>query len=521
MIGQKKFDAAILLLDSLTIMQPRNGQILLALGNAHQGQNHVDLAAAAFEKALSVMPNPVPAWLALFGLYAGAGRADDALPWFQRLENGVDLTAVALVPAAPKLRGDARFAVLFPEASNFEPPFVESEARIIHEWRGEAAGDEFGWIARGLGDVDGDGVTDVVISATGNPPYGSTNGAVYAYSGKSGRALWKHAGEKGWLLGFGLESAGDVDGDGTPDAVAGAPGANMALVLSGRDGHELLRLTGDSADVNLGMAVAGIGDVNGDGRADFVAGAPGSNAKGAGAGRVYLFSGRDGHRFEALDGEKPGDGFGSTVGGGQGLVIVGAVGAGPKAAGRVYLYRGLEPAPAFTKDPEPSGIALGFMFVSVLGDVDGDGAPDIYASDFSDTTGGRATGRVYLYSGKTGQTIRTLIGDRAGAGFGIGAARSGDIDGDGRADLVVGAWQDSRAAWSGGRVQVFSGRDGRVLQTMTGRVPGETLGFDAVGVGDVDGDGASDFLVTSAWSMVNGIRSGRAFIVAGTTKRPH
>jgi hypothetical protein len=49
-------------------------------------------------------------------------------------------------------------------------------------------------------------------------------------------------------------------------------------------------------------------------------------------------------------------------------------------------------------------------------------------------------------------------------------------------------------------------------------VPGETLGFDAVGVGDVDGDGATDYLVTSAWSMVHGVRSGRAYVVAG--RRP-
>jgi len=62
---------------------------------------------------------------------------------------------------------------------------------------------------------------------------------------------------------------------------------------------------------------------------------------------------------------------------------------------------------------------------------------------------------------------------------------------------------------------VLSGVDGKVLQSFTGRVPGETLGFDAVGVGDIDGDGATDYLLTSAWSMVNGVRSGRVFVVAG------
>jgi hypothetical protein len=54
-----------------------------------------------------------------------------------------------------------------------------------------------------------------------------------------------------------------------------------------------------------------------------------------------------------------------------------------------------------------------------------------------------------------------------------------------------------------------------VLQTITGRIPGETLGFDATGVGDVDGDGVIDFLVTSSWSNVKGFRSGRMYIISG------
>ena len=61
----------------------------------------------------------------------------------------------------------------------------------------------------------------------------------------------------------------------------------------------------------------------------------------------------------------------------------------------------------------------------------------------------------------------------------------------------------------------FIGEDGRKLHTYTGRIPGETLGFDSVHSGDINGDGVNDLLVTSAWSMVNGHRSGRAYIVSG------
>ena len=82
------------------------------------------------------------------------------------------------------------------------------------------------------------------------------------------------------------------------------------------------------------------------------------------------------------------------------------------------------------------------------------------------------------------------------------------MNGDRVPDVVVGAPGVAAAL-------VLSGRAGRVLRSFTGRVPGETLGFDAVGAGDVDGDGATDCLVTSAWSMVHGVRSGRVYVLAG------
>lgn len=109
----------------------------------------------------------------------------------------------------------------------------------------------------------------------------------------------------------------------------------------------------------------------------------------------------------------------------------------------------------------------------------------------------------------------TLTGEHPGDGFGIGSANVGDVNGDGHDDLVVGAWQYSVAAPSGGKIYVYSGRDGTLLRSITGRVPGETLGFDATGAGDVDGDGTNDFLVTSSWSNIRGFRSGRMYVISG------
>jgi hypothetical protein len=102
----------------------------------------------------------------------------------------------------------------------------------------------------------------------------------------------------------------------------------------------------------------------------------------------------------------------------------------------------------------------------------------------------------------------TFTGETAGEGFGTSPSVAGDVDGDGFADLIVGAWQYSREAAGGGRAYLYSGKDGRLIKTYTCRIPGDTFGFDAVTLSDVDGDHVADFLITSAWSGVNGFHSG-------------
>lgn len=521
LITQQKFSEAVPLLREVLQAQPLFGPAWMSLGQAHRALRATDSAVAAYEKAVTRPGVARQALLQLVLLYADLNQPDNAFRWFEQLQrNAPDFSSVRGNPEIEKLRSDARFAVLFPGEKEFSKPFVEN-VRIIHEWRGEAVGDEFGWIARGIGDVDKDGVTDVAASATANLPMGTSKGKVYAYSGKSGKLLWKHEGAAGSFFGNTLEAAGDINKDGIPDVVVGAPGINGFFVYSGIDGRELRKTVGDSSVADLGRGVAGVGDINKDGYADILASAPAAAIKGAGTGRVYVFSGKDGKVLMTLDGEAAGHNFGSTIGTGDGRhFVVGASGAGARSTGRIYAYDGLNPKPLFIQDSDSTGAALGAMFASVVGDVDGDGVADMYATDFANTINGPASGRAYIYSGKTGQTLFVKSGNSAGEQVGIGAGRTGDINGDGRADFVVAGWQYAGSAWSGGRVQVFSGKDGSLLQSFTGRVPGETLGFDAVGVGDVDGDGTTDFLLTSAWSVVNGVRSGRMYIVSGSTPNP-
>jgi hypothetical protein len=236
-----------------------------------------------------------------------------------------------------------------------------------------------------------------------------------------------------------------------------------------------------------------------------------------------VFSGKNGGVLLSLAGERAGDRFGSAVAGdtsgGRTRLVVGAPGAGPARTGRVYIYAGLTAQPSFVVESDDTGAALGAMFVAVPGDVNGDGVADVYASDFPNRAKGPATGRVYVHSGKDGTRLLTLTGETAGEAFGTSDSTAGDVDGDGAADLAVGAWQFAGAAPSGGRIYVYSGKNGRLLRTITCRVPGDTLGFDSVGIGDTDGDGTVDLLVTSAYSGVKGYRSGRVFLVSSGIKR--
>lgn len=379
--------------------------------------------------------------------------------------------------------------------------FVEP-VTVIHTFQGGATSGSFGWAVSELRDVDGDGVTDAIVS----DPLNSAGGTVDVYSGRTGAHVYGWQGEPGALFGYAIADAGDTNGDGVSDVVLGARnGIGSAELRSGLDGTLLHRFVGAASGDELGSAVASAGDVDRDGRADVLIGARGADtAAGVDAGVVYVFSGADYHLLRTYRGRDAGGLFGSGTdvtqdidGDGVADHVIGARDAGAHGHGAVYLYSGATGRLLWSVTAPRTGVEFGSFFVAGLDDLDADGTPDVYAADYADKTNGGQSGRASVLSGADGSTIYSWTGSRPKEGTGPGR-EAGDIDGDGVQDIAVGSYLSSRGAKLAGRVDVFSGRDGSLIGTITSRTIGENLGFDTVGLGDVNGDGRDDLLVSAA-----------------------
>ncbi|HGY89800.1 MAG TPA: hypothetical protein ENK43_01370 [Planctomycetes bacterium] len=311
-----------------------------------------------------------------------------------------------------------------------------------------------------------------------------------------------------------IAAAGDVDGDGVGDVLVGLPfefvsgmlNAGRAEILSGRDGSVLHTFVGSAAGQHLGSGVASVGDVNGDGFADVAVGSPGSPSIGLpSTGCVEVFSGLDGSVLYTLTGAHLFDRFGKRLRGGADLdgdgigdLLIGIPGAnGPAGVevGAAEVRSGADGSLlrswSGTGAEDRFGDTLDFA-----GDVNADGVEDVVIGAMLSDVNGTNSGQVKVFSGLDGSLIYTFNGPTAQHELGASVAGAGDVNGDGHADILVGG----TGLYAGmyfftSYVLVLSGSDGTLLFSVTPTTANQGFGKQGAGAGDSNGDGFDDFLI--------------------------
>jgi len=465
-------------------------------------------------------------------------------------------------PGAPEVCGDGVRNDCDGGGGAFDACGISGSTSLSSSWavlRGETDGDYAGTTVSGAGDVNGDGLADILVGAGASGPgrayllLGNISGDV-SLSGAHATLLGEddndHAGEA-------VASAGDINGDGLDDVIigaladdnAGSASGSAYLVLGGVSGATSLsgayaHLTGEAREDYAGSSVSGAGDIDGDGLDDVIIGAFNSDAGATSAGSAYLVLGgvsgtaslSDAHA--QLTGEGYDDNAGGAVSGagdvdgdGLGDVVIGAYrdDDGGDGSGSAYLVLGgvsgihsLSSAHAQLTG-ESTYDRAGFS-VSGAGDVDGDGHDDLLIGAPGEETGGYYAGSVYLVLGgvsgahSLSSAHAKLSGEAGDDEAGHAVSGAGDVDGDGLGDLLIGArGDDDGGSTSGGAYLVLGGVSGAhslssAHAQLTGEAAGDAAGYAVSGAGDVDGDGLGDLLI-GAPQFYGTSTAGTAYVV--------
>ena len=475
---------------------------------------------------------------------------------------------------------------------------VQSSVKIAHNLNGGptlANTDYFGFSAGSIGDLNRDGIADLAAGAFGDDTGGTDRGALYvlfmedkgAVSSSVKIASGTNGGPvlvNGDRFGASVASVGDLDRDGIPDLVVGAPyndtggadrGALYVLfmqadgtvrssvkIASGTSGGPSL-----ADGVQFGVSAACIGDLNGDGIPDVAVGANRDDTGGTDRGALYVLfmqpDGIVGSSVKIASGLNGGptlsnsDLFGASVaaigdlnrdgipdmitgapvqdsgGTDRGALYVLFMQADGTVSSSVKIASGLNGGPTLVNSDQFGASA------SSMGDLDQNGIPDLAVGTNRDDTGGIDRGAVYLLfmqaDGTAGSSLKIASSLNGGPTlvnsdlFGSSVASLGDLDADGVADLAVGAHQNDTGGADRGGIQVlFLGADGVVppdgtiassLKIGNALNGGPTLvaddyfGSSAVAVGDLDRDGITDLAVGAMNDDTGGTDRGALYVL--------
>jgi hypothetical protein len=361
--------------------------------------------------------------------------------------------------------------------------------------------------------LDGDSVPDFVVGAPAGNAGSPTDGRAYVFSGANFQLIRTLSGQSPPdnithdRFGFSVASIGDLNSDGISDIVVGAPSvsgtgnAGYVRFFSGSNGSSLGVATGSSSGARFGTVVSSVSDVTGDGIPDVFVSAPVTGGTDSDLS-VHRISGAGPHTStqftpgRSASMNRTTTGIADVNGDSFDDILVYSNTAASHSVVRVFSgdTLALISATCFKSGtlPSCSGTTDFGGNVLRLNDVTGDGVGDFAVSNASGLTG---NGVVYIYSGADLSVHRTLLNRSIGDLFGSSLANMGDLDGDGVDDLLVGASAHTGTNQHNGYARAFSGKTGEILFTIEGDSPDGGFGVTVANAGDVNGNGVNDVLI--------------------------